>query len=132
MTNNDPLSLLEYYQAGVALGIVILSTLILFPGRESPSPTEDATSASTNEQRCNDVKRKQHHNHHHDDDDDEHYWTPHRRLNAIVYALMMLGLFILWLQAYPTESQYYLIAYLQSYWPREVSTVLGWGKQNHH
>jgi hypothetical protein len=102
----DPL-IVQSYQIGIVLGILILSTLILFPGRketaasrDDPLTNDDPTSSRTTSNRSRKVK---------DDDDtgnmaQQQYWTPHRRLNAVVYIFILVVLFYVLLYSYTDHS----------------------------
>lgn len=112
----DP-ALWKAYQIGIGVGIVILSTLLLFPGRTEDAdailremataarttaagakPTTGSTAESDSSSRENsdsDPLTRQTRSRSHGrpkgttNKGDYGYWTPHRRLNAAVYVILI-------------------------------------------
>jgi cell division protein FtsN len=119
----DP-AIWEAYQLGVVLGVVILTTLMLFPGSQStkaksascqstrhgqnvkprePIPAEEnATNAAVSpaafsEKRAKSLKQKSRHY-------QDTYWTPHRTLNTAVYAVILTVAAIVLVQSYSNPA----------------------------
>jgi hypothetical protein len=129
------MDLLVAYTNGLVLGGLILSTLILFPGRnnnnhetiraeqprtESIQPSPDNPSESDGYY-CD-------------------YWTPHRRLNFVVYVILIGFVVAIWCAAYATtdttpndgvvRQQHnpmttFIKILLRTYFPREANLLLG-------
>jgi hypothetical protein len=126
----DPL-LVQSYQIGIVLGILILSTLLLFPGRkeaiapprDDPFTHDDAPAArrTTSDENDGDTTPQQ-------------YWTPHRRLNTVVNISIVLLLFYVLLYSYtdrslPAHRQQLqhpttlLKVLLKTYFPKEAAVL---------
>jgi hypothetical protein len=80
-----PVALVQSYQVGIVLGILILSTLILFPGRQ------EIVAKKKEEEDL--ISKRPAHKINSDNDciaqqQQQHYWTPHRRLNTLVYLVL--------------------------------------------
>jgi hypothetical protein len=109
----DP-RIVQSYQVGIGIGLILLSTLILFPGAPSFS-TADTNSTeeihrSRNQRRGgrNDPKNRSSEmkNKYHDADDDAiaAYWTPHRQLNMFVYACIIVIICFVLIQSYQDHT----------------------------
>jgi preprotein translocase subunit SecY len=110
----DPM-IVQSYQVGIGIGLILLSTLILFPGTTTSFGTTDPNTIeeihqSRNQRsggrnapksRSSDMKNK-----YHDEDDDAiaAYWTPHRQLNMFVYACILVILCFVWIQSYQDHT----------------------------
>lgn len=93
--------LLLAYQYGIGIGVIVLSTLLLFPGT---SEKEDGRNDAANAQRNATATANSGRNHIDDDalsqrkdGNDGSYWTPHRKLNWGVYVILIsMVCFIFW------------------------------------
>jgi hypothetical protein len=109
----DPM-IVQSYQVGIGIGLILLSTLILFPGTTTRSGTIDPNSSEeihhSRNQRSGDNKDPKNSssnmkNKYHDEDDAiAAYWTPHRQLNMFVYACIIVILCFVWIQSYQDHS----------------------------
>jgi hypothetical protein len=161
----DP-AIWKAYQLGVGLGVVILTTIILFPGSQSTEaksashPTLQKKSMSPDEPMRaeeNEIDAavspaafgekgskhlKQQSRYYQDT-----YWTPHRRMNTAVYAVILTVAAIVLVQSYsnpanesytssndqrslapafaPTMARHPLVVWLNAYFPKETSVLLG-------
>ena len=126
-TWSDPHSLVFYFQVGITLGVVTLSTLLIFPGRAdgSEEPPEGATargnvSPSPSPTTAN-AKRQRNV----DDDEDGAFWNPHRRLNTAIYSFLLGIVAWLWIDAYRADRSTVasLHAVWQAYFPKEAAIL---------
>jgi hypothetical protein len=151
------------YQLGVVLGVVILTTLILFSGSKStdsttvhkqsvrpedqkPMPAEENAASAAVAPAAFGGKRpkslKQQSRYY-----QVTYWTPHRRLNTAVYAVILTVAAIVMVQSYsnpangiytssndqgslspafaPSVARHPLVIWLRAYFPKETSVLLG-------
>jgi hypothetical protein len=122
--------LVEAFQLGIELGILVLSALILFPGRREPdengqhphsSPAGVAPSEAAVHDGATSVRapttassmRKA-------EQQKDLAWSPHRRLNTAVYVILLSAAIVIWLGSYASEQNGVMIPYiLQAYFPRE-------------
>ena len=157
----DP-ALWKAFQLGIVLGGVILSTLLLFPGRHprndedkdgdettAPEKSSAAAAAATDEpigassftKNADGARRRQarenssHHNHTDNGGvNEDGYWTPHRRLNAGVYVILIATAIFFVVQSYTahpdgsdskTDPSSLLGMLFRTYFPREAAVVRG-------
>lgn len=116
------LTLLQSYQLGLVLGMVVLSTLILFPGRDSnsnappqssPFKEQNKNATSTNQPASCSAAMDQ------TDMDVTDWRTPHKRLNRIVYGVILVVVIGIFLAAYAEDSPHHTkspLRLLELYW----------------
>jgi hypothetical protein len=126
--------LVEAFQLGMGLGVLVLSALILFPGRRepdeknghphsSPAGVEAPTTVHDGATAVRAVKhrapttassmRKA-------EQQKDLAWSPHRRLNTAVYVILFSAAIVIWLGSYASEQNGVMIPYiLRAYFPRE-------------
>ena len=148
----DP-SLLKAYQLGIAIGLLIVSTLILFPGRTETSAVNGSVAKTAEEQLActaaddgqtgiskDDVSNLQCQPKQqafspaegntappHDAAGDS-YWTPHRRVNANVYAILILAMIMITVQSYSdgkSKPTTLLNILWHLYFPKEAAVFRG-------
>ena len=133
----DP-ALLKAYQLGIAMGALVLTTLILFPGRIA-SPEDNGTTSSvgvgiTSSQPLdsaasgvdrNDSAAK---TYTHQNSVLAPNWTPHRRLNAAVYVILIGAIVVTTAISYSdsrsTPTTLPLILW-RTYFPKEAAVLHG-------
>jgi len=153
----DP-ALWKAFQFGLVLGGVILSTLLLFPGprnddnsrtdaRRSTAPenasaaaavaTEDEPIGAASLTKNGDDglrrqrRRQPRENNTNGTANDHGYWTPHRRLNAGVYVILIVLALFLVVQSYTavgdskTNPSSLLGMLIRTYFPKEAAVVRG-------
>jgi hypothetical protein len=130
--------LVEAFQFGIGLGVLVLSALILFPGRQqeekndhgdvvAPGVAAESTSAARKSKTAQDASSPEHRdtattNGSRKDEDPAAAWSPHRRLNTAVYVILLTAAVAIWLSSYANKQQGPMIPYLlQAYFPRESS-----------
>jgi hypothetical protein len=109
----DPM-IVQSYQVGIGIGLILLSTLILFPGTTTSFGTTDPNTFEeihhSRNQRSgdrNDPKNRSSDmkNRYRDEDDAiAAYWTPHRQLNMFVYTCIIVILCFVWIQSYQDHT----------------------------
>ena len=107
-------NLLQAFQVGIGIGFVVLTTLILFPGREQK------VSGTTEETRTKEkpgLRMRA--------PEGYGYWTPHRQLNNAVYVILIVGTIVLLLQSYDHSPSPLLGAIFRVYCPRESAVLSG-------
>jgi hypothetical protein len=133
--------LLVAYSNGLVLGGLILSTLILFPGRNNheairnDSSTKQSIVSTEPIQRETTSTKTTSHNHFRQprpsDPTDYGYWTPHRRLNTAVYVILIGIVATVWYAEYTDKSNdvrhpmTLIKMLLRTYFPREANLLLG-------
>jgi hypothetical protein len=133
--------LVEAFQFGIGLGVLVLSSLILFPGRQPEEENDhgdvvkaagvvdaESTSAARSNKTAKDAGSSEHRdtvaatNGSMKAQEDPPAWSPHRRLNTAVYVILLTAALAIWLSSYANEQQGPMIPYLlQAYFPRESS-----------
>jgi len=123
------------YQIGLVVGLLILSTLILFPGRNDHKSevsastinkkTADTIGAATSPAATNDTESQPRQK-----SDDYGYWTPHRRLNAGVYVILIAAAAFFMVQSYSdadgkSKPSTLLDMLLRTYFPTEAAVLQG-------
>ena len=123
--------LLQSYQLGVVIGIIVLSTLILFPGtKDDQNEIADASTGSTIDDTANETSthvlsstypatypvpnkskdinassRELQQNDRNDDADIPNLLSPHRRLNWLVYMFIYIVVAVILCYSYAWENQ---------------------------
>jgi hypothetical protein len=137
----DP-ALLKAYQLGIVIGVVVLSTLIVFPGR-TESPEDDGTtsavgvgisssqqldSASGVDRSASSVEKANALQ----NSVVASTWTPHRRLNAAVYVILIGAIAVSTVISY-SDSRSKPTSLLQilwrTYFPKEAAVLHGLPKR---
>lgn len=150
----DP-SLLKAYQLGIAIGLLMMSTLILFPGRTEhsadgsmPPQQQLAYEAGGVDQNISeeDVSNMQRQRKPHAFPPADRktsppnvavdsYWTPHRRLNAAIYAILIGAMIVLTVQSYSDGGKRNPTTLLNVLWrlyfPKEAAVLRGPQKPSH-
>jgi hypothetical protein len=126
--------LVEAFQLGIGLGVLVLSALILFPGRREPNENgqqphstpggveapsaavHDGTTAVRAKHRApataSSMRKAA--------EQEDLAWSPHRRLNTAVYVILLSAAIVIWLGSYASEQNGVMIPYiLRAYFPRE-------------
>jgi hypothetical protein len=127
--------LVEAFQFGIGLGVLVLSSLILFPGRQAEEENvvkaagvDAESTSSARSKTAKDAGSPEHRdtaaatNGSRKAQEDPPAWSPHRRLNTAVYVILLTAALAIWLLSYANEQQGPMIPYLlQAYFPRESS-----------
>ena len=148
----DP-SLLKAYQLGIAIGLLIVSTLILVPGRTETSAVGGSVPKTAKEQLActaaddgqtgiskDDVSNLQRQPKQQafspaegntappNDATGDSYWTPHRRVNATIYAILILAMIMITVQSYSdgkSKPTTLLNILWHLYFPKEAAVFRG-------
>jgi hypothetical protein len=126
--------LVEAFQIGIGLGVLVLSALILFPDRQPEEENvvkaagvdADASTSADRSKTAQDAGSSEHRDTAATNGsrkaEDPPAWSPHRRLNTAVYVILLTAALAIWLSSYANEQQGPMIPYLlQAYFPRESS-----------
>jgi len=132
----DP-DLWKAYQFGLVIGLLILSTLILFPGRnDDKTEVSSVSSATTANEKTADIgattspaATNDNESHTKQKSDEYGYWTPHRRLNAGVYVILITSAAFFMVQSYSdagkSNPSTLLDMLLRTYFPTEAAVLQG-------
>lgn len=111
--------LVQAFQLGIGLGILVLSTLILFPGRTEQNVLDAGVDAVANAEKEN----AEHGTTARTAVMKESSWSPHRRLNTAVYFVLLSSALVIWFTNYANiEGRGPVLPYIfKAYFPRESS-----------
>lgn len=109
--------LVEAFQLGIVIGVLVLSALILFPGRtdNTNDPTQNTAVPPKDHVvvESPEITMKE-----------SSSWSPHRRLNFAVYIIVLSSACVIWFSSYAENdtTASVLLSILKVYFPREAST----------